>query len=336
MVPMAIEDGEATALYRHDRQAVIIYDRKDMQYQWVGELGEALENLRQEGKILKENDTYKGQRAHKVWWPALSTECYVDPETKLPIAMKGAELSYEEPPAGTFEIVIPDGYALLDKRPGAVATAVPDWLIEEENSQENKRECFRQGTQALARGDYAQAAQQLEQAIGVDSWAWFWLGKAYYELRRYDLAIKNFNALFDVYKKIGGDDTIPYCNYARGLAYARLGMNEAAVADLHACLPSMVQTLRTPSGGKMFEYADNPMMRYGKYNPTEQQMVINMINRLRLITGQNFGYDPNAAAEENERAIAAWEEWLKSSGQIKFTPDAELVPIPAQGEPSGQ
>jgi hypothetical protein len=209
-------------------------------------------------------------------------------------------------------------------------------LIEEENSQENKRECFRQGTQALARGDYAQAAQQLEQAIGVDSWAWFWLGKAYYELGRYDLAIKNFNALFDVYKKIGGDDTIPYCNYARGLAYARLGMTEEAVADLHVCLPSMVQTLRTPSGGKMFEYADNPMMRYGKYNPTEQQMVINMVNRLRIITGQNFGYDPNASAEENEPAIAAWEEWLKSSGQIQFTPDAELVPIPAQGEPSGQ
>jgi len=86
----------------------------------------------------------------------------------------------------------------------------------------------------------------------------------------------------------------------------------------------------------MFEYADNPMMRYGKYNPTDQQVVINMINRLRLITGQNFGYDPDASAEENEQAIAAWEDWFKNAGQIQFAPDAELIPIPAQGEPSGQ
>ena len=105
-------------------------------------------------------------------------------------------------------------------------------------------------------------------------------------------------------------------------------MNDEAVSDLQVCLPSMIQTLRTPSGGKMFEYADNPMMRYRKYNPTDQQMVVNMINRLRIVTGQNFGYSPTGTAEVNEAAIAAWEKWLKNDGQIKFTPDAEVVPVP--------
>jgi len=57
-----------------------------------------------------------------------------------------------------------------------------------------------------------------------------------------------------------------------------------------------------------------------------------MINRLRIITGQDFGYHPDAAIEETERAIAAWEEWFRNFGQIKFTPDAELVPIPARHE----
>ena len=42
----------------------------------------------------------------------------------------------------------------------------------------------------------------------------------------------------------------------------------------------------------MFEYADSPLVRYGQYQPGEQEMVAKMINRLRLITGQNFGYDP--------------------------------------------
>jgi hypothetical protein len=78
----------------------------------------------------------------------------------------------------------------------------------------------------------------------------------------------------------------------------------------------------------MFEYADNPMMRYSKYNPTDQQMVVNMINRLRIVTGQNFGYAPTATVEVNEVAIGAWEQWLENDGRIKFTPDAEVVPIP--------
>ena len=54
------EDGQSTAVYRHEKKAVIIYDRKDRQYQWVGELGKAFENLRQEGKILQENDRVQG------------------------------------------------------------------------------------------------------------------------------------------------------------------------------------------------------------------------------------------------------------------------------------
>jgi tetratricopeptide (TPR) repeat protein len=313
-----IEDGESTAVYRNDKKAVIIYDRKDQQYQWVGELGKAFENLRQEGKILEVSADYQGRRAHKVWWPMLSSECYVDPETKLPISIGRTLLTYEEPPAGTFEIVIPEGYALLDKRPGAPAAPTPQWLLDEEDEEQNKAACFN-------RGDYAEAAKQLEQAIGYDSWAWFWLGKAYYELGRYDLAIKNFNALFEVYKKVGRDGVIPYCNYARGLAYERLGMHEQGKADLQACLPAMIRTLRIPSAGSMFEYADNPLIRYGEYKPSDEEMVVKMVNRLRLVTGQNFGYDPDAAAENKEQAIAAWEQWFENSGQIKFSPDVETL-----------
>ncbi len=322
--PVAIEDGESTAVYRHDKQAVIIYDRKDMQYQWVGELGKALENLRQEGEIIKENDDYRGLPAHKVWWPYMSAECYVDPETKLPIVIGDTELSYEQPAAGTFDIVIPEGYAVLDKRPGAVAGPVPDWLQEEESIQEKARECFRQATHALARGDYAEAAELFEFVVEHQSgrnWAWFWLGSAYYELGEYDLAIQKFS------KVLGMTGNIPYCNYARGLAYGQKGMDDAAREDLAKALPWMVRALRTPSAATMFEYADNPLMRYGKYKPTEREIMIHMINRLRLITGQNFGYDPDAGAGENEQAIVAWEDWFENSGQIEFAPEAELLLI---------
>jgi hypothetical protein len=327
--PFAIEDGESTARYRHDKKAVVIYDRKDMQYQWVGPLGQAIENLRQEGKILEENADYQGQLAHKVWWPYMSAECYVDPVTKLPIAVGDTEMSYEQPPAGTFDIVIPEGYAVLDKRPGTAPTSMPDWLLEEESIQEQASEYFNKATHALAGGEFAEAAELFEfvtEHQAGRNWAWFWLGSAYYGLGQYEPAIEKFTKVLEMF----GDNSCNYCNYARGLAYARLGMNDAAEADLQVCLPAMVRTLGTPSAGKMFEYADNPLMRYGKYNPSEREVVINMINRLRLVTGQNFGYDPDATDQENEGAIAAWELWLENDGQIKFTPDAELVGVAAE------
>jgi tetratricopeptide (TPR) repeat protein len=321
--PFAIEDGESTAVYHNDRNTIVIYDREDMQYQWVGELGKFIENLRQKGKIIKEDDDYYGRPAHRVWWPMAAAECYVDPETKLPIALGDTEMSYELPPAGTFEIIIPQDYAVVDMRPGRETGPIPEWLQETENAAEG----FQQATHSLARGDYAQAAELFEYVVEHQpgrNWAWFWLGSAYYKQGQYQLAIEKFNRVFEIF----GNDPSLYCNYARGLAYAQSGMDEAAQKDLQICLPGMLGALREPSAAAMFEYADNPLLRYGKYQPSEQQIVTNMINRLRIVTGQNFGYDPDESAEENEQAIAAWEEWYENSGEIKFTPDAELIPIP--------
>jgi len=330
----AIEDGETTAAYRHEKKAVILYDHDEMQYQWVGPLGEAFEDLRQNGKILEEDGTYQGQPAHKVWWPYLSAECYVDPDTKLPIAFGNAEISYEEPPAGTFEIVIPEGYAVLDKRPGAEPGPVPDWLREEEETRQRGGDAFALGTHALADGDFATAAENFELAVETSprrNWAWFWLGSAYYGLGQYDVAIEKFTNVLELFEAYGGggDKPLEYCNYARGLAYAQLGMRAEAEADLQVCLPAMVRTLRIPSSGSMFEYADNPLIRYGEYKPTEQETVTKMVTRLQLITGQNFGFDPEASAEENEAAIAAWEQWLAEGGTVRSPAEADLATVPA-------
>ncbi len=325
-----IEDGVCTAVYRHDKKALVLYDRQDKQYQWVGPLGPFFENLRREGRILEMNILYQGRRAHKVWWPAFSAECYVDPQTKLPFAMGRVSLSYEEPPAGTFEIVRPDGYAVFDKRPGATPTAVPDWLQQEEQAQQDKERAVREGALAFARGDYPEAARLLEQAGQHDNWSRFWLGRTCYELGRYDLAIQNYNMVFDGLREIGSGDTLPYCQYARGLAYARLGLLDQANADFEACLPAMIRALRTPSGGVLFEYADNPLLPRGRYLPGEVEIVTKMVNRLRRITGQNFGYDPNHTKEQNEAALAAWDRWFRTDGRVRFTPEAPQLMVPAE------
>ena len=80
----------------------------------------------------------------------------------------------------------------------------------------------------------------------------------------------------------------------------------------------------------MFEYADSPLVRNGQYHPGEREMLAKMINRLRLISGRNFGYDPALTSQQNEAAIAAWEQWFKAGGQIQFTPDAKLLDVPAE------
>jgi tetratricopeptide (TPR) repeat protein len=320
---LAVEDGESTAVYFHDKKTVVIYDREDKQFQWVGPLGTFIDNLLQKGKIIKENDDYYGRPAHRVWWPMAGAECYVDPVTKLPIAIGEIQMSYEQPPAWTFEIVIPQEYAVVDLRPGRETGPIPEWLQEKEIADVR----FDQATHTLADGNYAEAAELFEYVVKHHSrrnWAWFWLGYSYYKQGQYQSAIDNFNKVF----KIFGKNPCYYCNYYRGLAYAQIGMDEAAEQDLQLCLPGMISVLREPSAAAMFEYADNPLLSYGEYQPSEQQIVINMINRLRIVTGQNFGYDPDGNSEEKEQAIAAWENWFKNWGEINVTPDAELVAIP--------
>jgi hypothetical protein len=113
-------------------------------------------------------------------------------------------------------------------------------------------------------------------------------------------------------------------------------MTDMARLDFEKALPKMILALREVQAASSFDLADDPLiradgMREGCHEaPTKEQSLAMMINRLRTITGQNFGYDPVADAEVNEQVIAAWEDWFNNSGQIKFTPDAELVDIPAE------
>jgi len=325
---LAVEDGKTTAVYHKDKNTVVLWSNREKQYQWVGDLGGFLENLRQDGKIIEENADYQGQAAHKVLWPMMNAECYVDTETKLPIAIGSTELSYEQPPPGTFEISIPEGFVVVDKRPGASKTEEPDWL----RDQQRADRYFHQGRLALASGDYDEAVELFDYVVGKQpgrNWAWYWLGRAYYELGEYDLAIAKFSKVVEM---LGA----PYAFYARGLAYAQDDMKGPAGKDLEKALPWMIRALREPTGAAMFEYADDPRLREGRYRPTEEQILARMINRLRVATGQNFGYDADASAEENEQAIAGWEDWFETSGQIEFTPDAELVPVPAGPDQMGE
>ncbi len=108
-----IQNGDSVARYDHPRKTVTLYAYDAMPYRWIGPLRETFENLREEGMIIAENVPYRGRRVHTVWWPMMRSVCYVDPDTRLPIAIGDLELSYETPPAQAFDIFTPSGYEAI-------------------------------------------------------------------------------------------------------------------------------------------------------------------------------------------------------------------------------
>jgi hypothetical protein len=298
-----IEDGETVAMYRKDKNAVVLYDPKEKGFT-IGPISKFLSSLSEQRLIIDENVEYRGRPTHRVRSLMANQDVFVDPETFLPIAGAGFEISYENPPKGTFEIVIPEGYTMIDKRPGAELTVEPKWLKEYEAADKN----FPRGIQALREGEYETAVSLFKHVVNNQpqrNWAWYWLGRAHYELGEYDLAIYEFTKTLEI---VG---SFSYCHYSRALAYSQKGMDHAAKEDLDKALPWMILALRYPEATTMFEMADRPFG--GKpYQTTNKEAQARMINRLRSATGHNFDHKPNASAEENEQAISSWEEWFEN------------------------
>lgn len=332
-----IDDRETVLVHHKDKNTVVLYEPKDKSYTWIWNPGAWFKDLAGEGSlIIDDNVDYCGRKAHLVRWLKANQDCYIDVESKLPIAMAGYDISYEQPAEGIFDIIIPDGAVVVDKRGGAGRVQEPQWMIDEQIAQGY----FEDARRALAAGWNVQAAELFRRVVEIQprrNWAWFWMGKAHYELGEYDTAISEFSEVIGMLSKHG---IIPhYCYLARGIAYAANDMHGTARRDFDVAVPVMIDTLRHVEASTLFDLADDPLRCADGFldedchkEPSEEQSLAKMINRLRMVTGQNFGYNPDAGAEENEQAIAAWEDWFEAGGEISFTPDAKLVAVPARGE----
>jgi hypothetical protein len=335
-----VDNLENIFIYHKDKNTVLLYGPDGQRYTWIWNLGEFLEDLAGGGSVtIEKNVDYWGSKAHRVRWLKSNRDCYIDPETKLPIAMGAYEISYEEPPEATFDIpTIPGGVTLVDKRPGAPEKPEPEWMRSGEVAQQK----FDEARKASAQGEYEKAVELFRRVVEIQplrNWAWYWMGRAHYELREHNAAIYEFSKVIDMFGKL---QTVPhYCHLARGIAYATKGMEEMARQDFQVALPVMIDALRHIEAGQLFDFADDPLRCGGGLlegcheSPGKEQSLAMMINRLRITTGQDFGYDPEATAQENEQAIVEWEQWFKDSGEIKFTPDAELVGVPETQEQTG-
>lgn len=342
-----IDDRQTVMVYHagKDKNTAVLYDPQEKSYTWHYAPGKMFDEIA-EGKpayaVVAENVQYKGRPAHHLRGVAGDTDVYIDPQTKLPMAMGDYECSYEEPPQGTFDILIPKDAIVVDKRPGAAPGPEPQWMVQERQEKESGKiaqSYFEQGRRALAAGQHAAAVEALTKSLEISpkrNWAQFWLGEALCESGRYDEAIYRLTRVIDMMNE--HSMSIPSYYLARALAYQGKGMTEMAQIDFEKALPKMIESLRNAKAAWSFDLADDPLRRAdgmkgedGHEAPTPQQSLVMMVNRLRIFTGQNFGYDPNAGPELNEKAIAAWEQWFRESGRMQFTPDAQLIPVPPAG-----
>ncbi|HUW18885.1 MAG TPA: tetratricopeptide repeat protein [Sedimentisphaerales bacterium] len=314
-----VDDRKTVFAYRENKNTVVLYDPNDQSFTWYGNPGKWLAELADGNltPIVEEYVDYKGRAAHLVRDPRTSRKVYIDTQTKLPIAYGGYDITYEEPPKGTFDIPpVPEGAILVDKRPGAELTEEPEWMKRKTESDkkldEHDEKCaplFREAMHKLAEGKYEEAAELLTVVVDLQpmrNWVWHWLGKAYYELGQYEKAI----VMYSVWCRGG---TLSCYNLARGRAYRKLGMEMAARKDFEIALEAMVKSLRDMDSMKarLFDYAEDPLYRYDKQRrPSEKESFTKMVYRLREVTGENFGYDRSLdTPEEIERVISAWEDW---------------------------
>lgn len=259
---------------------------------------------------IEENVQFKGRAVHRVRDLRINQDVYVDPETKLPVHYAGYDMSYESPSKEIFDIPeTPTGVRLVDKRSGARTNEQPD--MADKFTQASKD--FDKARKIYARGDYAKAAELLAHATEIEpnlNWAWFWLGKAHAQLGQPDKAVGSFSRVIDLFKGIEGVPVPHYCYLARGLAYQQMGLGQEAKRDFAVALPVMIDCLRHVKGCKAFDYAEDPTLQtYQKLS--DEQRLSNMINRLRTVTGQDFGSDPVTPAPQQGAQIIAWETWWK-------------------------
>ncbi|OQA01545.1 MAG: Tetratricopeptide repeat protein [Planctomycetes bacterium ADurb.Bin412] len=334
---LIIDDTDKVIVYRKDKNTVILYDVNQKHYQWIANLGKLFRTLAGKGEKgsieIERNVSFENMPAHRIHLTEWNMNVYIDPSTKLPIAIGPYIVNYENPPADIFAFDIPDGVLVLDKRPGANSIEDPDWMKDDELANRD----FKKARQALAEGEYSEAVELFMRVVAIQpmrNWAVFWLGKAQHYLHQDKAAIEAFSDVISMFQKFGIET--PYAHLARGLAYAFEGLYEEAKKDLTIALPVMIQALRNPKIAKDFDYADDPL--YRDRNARQREMienvcVMNMIHRLRQITSQKMGEDLSPDSKVPEEVIAAWENWYHTSGEIQvdfdYQPDLYIPEVPA-------
>ena len=319
---LVIDDGQVC--YALDCLKNVVMLKPTGSYQWIYNLAAFFESLQGEGSVsIEQNVQYHGRPAHKVRWLKGQVDCYIDPKTCLPLAVGPMELEFADPPADAFKVPKPpEGTQVIDMRNDTAPAKL------EKDRDRKKAKLFSEGRKALAEKDYARGVESLGGAIQIspmENWMWYWRGDAYAGLGQWDKAIADYTKVIDLFKIA---KMVPYYAYfSRGLAWQQSGDLAKAKADLAVALPVMIDSLRHPEGGQVFDYADMPTdvnAAVERLTPAQRQE--NMIRRLQKAAGRDFGYEAGMDAHRLEQAIQAAERWWQQHAAEFVSATATTVP----------
>ncbi len=320
---LIVEDAETVHVHHKDSNTIVLLGKQN-HFVWLTNIKTLLRDMHENyTPVIEEEADYNGQLVHRVRWPRLNAEFFIDPETKLPIAGLGYEISYETPPADAFEFVLPEGATVIDATADPRPAQMLEWMQNAKSgfielpkrAQEALKEIknpFDQAVLAYKADDYQTASESFEKVVDLEpgrNWAWYWLGRSQYGLGQYEKAIASYTEMIRIFRP----NAPPYSHFARGLAYRANGQEPKAKEDFGRCLPAMIESLRDLEKTEMFEYADQGG-RFPKDRGIDpEQARANMIGRLRLISGMDFGYRQTDAPKRIEDAVVAWENWWRQS-----------------------
>jgi tetratricopeptide (TPR) repeat protein len=315
-----VDDGKQCQVYYPEKKTVVAYDHGQKTYQWFGNLRQLFITLAGKGQKgeaeLFQNYTLDGKPTYKVRLVELNIDCYIDPDTSLPIKVGPYDVSYEPFTAEKFIFAAPDGTAVIDKRTGAAVSKEPDWL------QNDKvwESLFLQGKKELAAMNYLIAVDLLSRSVELqplNNWGLYYLGDAYYHLGQYDRALAAYTKVTDMFAKFGID--APYCHFAKGISYAAMGQDSAANVEIKQALPVMLKALRNSKECSTFDYADYPLYQQATKEDRDKIAsfgISNMVRRLIKVSGKRFGEKELITNNISESTIVAWEQWYKNNGQV--------------------
>jgi tetratricopeptide (TPR) repeat protein len=337
---LIVDDGEVARELHKDTNTIFL--EPSGKYQWIGNMGGFLQDLSGKGPagsaLIERDVAYKGRPAHRVRLTRLNMDCFIDPQTKLPMTIGAFQIEYAQPPAGTFQMAIPPGATIVDRRSAEAGGQGQGTATSRAGADE-----FETARYALAEKDYAKAEALLAKVVqrgDGGNWGWFWLGRARYELGDLDGAIEAYTKTISIQTKFGEQPSYAYL--ARGLAYQKKTMRAQAANDLARALPDMIGGLSNPEGSLLFDYADDPTLQYRliiRNNPLSRIKILQersqtaagrMINRLKAATGEDLGIARVDTAEQQARAIAAWQDWWKQHASDYAVKPERLEPYAEQ------
>ncbi len=173
------------------------------------------------------------------------------------------------------------------------------------------------------------ARRMTPESMGGYNWDWYLQALAFAHAGRWQECADTFTR-FEARVRASlpeySVNDMPVYPYLRGVALLHLGKGDEAAAQMPYVISDLLDALAgreeggTPPLPPMFSFKGAGLI-------TDERDLVFANHLLKLLTGQDFGFDPKGSKEANAPAVAKWQAWWKEHRSSYQVP-AKLVAHP--------